>query len=111
MGLIARGVEESGIPTVLLGSCLDIMKQLTAPRTVFLDYPLGRQCGPPNDKEQQLRILKDSLSLLETAEKPGQLLELPYKWKEPFDWDSYNRDVDQMIKEEGIVPQDWKKDG
>ncbi len=108
MGLIARGVEEAGIPTVYLGSCLDMMKQLMAPRTVFLDFPLGRQCGRPHERELQMNILKDTLTFLETAEKPGQILELPYKWDEPFDWDGYHRDVAQMIEEEGIPPQDWK---
>jgi len=108
VGLIARGVEEAGIPTVLLGSCLDMMKQLMAPRTVFLDFPLGRQCGPPHERGLQMSILRDSLALLETAEKPGQLLELPYDWGEPFDWESYNQDVAQMIQDEGIPPQDWE---
>ncbi len=107
MGLIARGVEEAGIPTVLLGSCLDMMKQLMAPRTVFVDFPLGRQCGRPNDRELQIDILKDTLAFLEKVENPGQVLELPYEWGEPFDWESYNRDVAQMIQEEGIPPQDW----
>ena len=111
MGLIARGVEEAGIPTVLLGSCLDMMKQLMAPRTVFLDFPLGRQCGRPFDRALQMGILKDTLAFLESAEKPGQVLELPYMWDKPFDWESYHRDVDQMIQEEGIPPQDWKTKG
>ncbi|MBW2092865.1 MAG: hypothetical protein JRI34_12190 [Deltaproteobacteria bacterium] len=108
MGLIARGVEEAGIPTVYLGSCLDIMNQLKAPRMVFVDFPLGRQCGKPNDRELQMNILKDTLNFLETAKIPGQMLELPYKWGEPFDWEGFRRDVAQMIQEEGIPPQDWK---
>ena len=108
MGLIARGVEEAGIPTVYLGSCLDMMEQLKAPRMVFLDFPLGRQCGKPNDPELQKNILKDTLSFLETVPKPGQMLELPYEWGEPFDWESYGRDVTEMIQEEGVPPQDWK---
>lgn len=108
MGLLARGVEEAGIPTVLLGSCLDMMKQLMAPRTVFLDFPLGRQCGRPNDRELQMVILRDTLAFLEKVEEPGQVLELPHEWGEPFDWESYSRAVAQMIQEEGIPLQDWK---
>lgn len=108
MGLIARGVEAAGIPTVLLGSCLDMMKQLMAPRTVFLDFPLGCQCGRPNDRELQMGILRDVLAFLEKAYAPGQVLELPYLWDRPFDWESYNRDVAEMIQEEGIPSQDWK---
>jgi len=111
VGLIARGLEEAGLPTVLLGSCLDMMAQLMAPRTVFLDFPLGRQCGSPDNRMQQIGILKASLSLFETAEAPGEILVLPYEWHQPFSWESYNRDVAEMIQEEGTPPQDWKKDG
>ena len=108
MGLIARGVEEAGISTVYLGSCQDVMEQLKAPRMVFVDFPLGRQCGKPNDRELQMNILKDTLNFLETAQTPGQMLELPYKWSEPFDWESYSRDMAQMIQEEDIPLQDWE---
>ena len=108
MGLLARGVEEAGIPTVVLGSCLDIMREIMAPRMVFLGFPLGRQCGRPNDRELQLSILRDSLAFLSEAGGPGQMLELPYRWGEPFDWESYFADVDEMIREEGIALQDWK---
>lgn len=107
MGLIARGVEEAGIPTVFLGSCLDMMKQVMAPRTVFLDFPLGRQCGPPHDRETQVAVLRDTLCFLEGAATPGQVLELPYEWPTPFDWESYSNDVAEMIREEGIPAQDW----
>jgi D-proline reductase (dithiol) PrdB len=107
VGLIARGVEEAGIPTVYLGSCRDMMKQLMAPRMVFLDFPLGRQCGKPNNIELQMNILKRTFTFLETALEPGLVLDLPFKWDEPFDWDGYHRDVAQMIEEENIPPQNW----
>ncbi|MBW1708889.1 MAG: hypothetical protein JRG97_02185 [Deltaproteobacteria bacterium] len=108
MGLIARGVEEAGITTVYLGSCLDIMDLVKAPRMVFVDFPLGRQCGKPNDVKFQMNIIKDTLKVLETAQTPGQMVELPYEWGELFDWESFRRDVAQMIQEEGIPSQDWK---
>ena len=111
MGLIARGIEEAGLPTVFLGSCLDMMTQLMAPRTAFLDFPLGRQCGSPGNRLQQIGILKASLSLFETAEAPGEIRVLPFEWHRPFSWESYSNDVADMIREEGIPPQDWKKDG
>ena len=88
-----------------------MMKQLMAPRTVFLDFPLGRQCDRPNDREQQMGILKDAPAFLEKADTPGQVLELPYTWDKPFSWESYNKDVAEMIQEEDIPPQDWKPKG
>jgi D-proline reductase (dithiol) PrdB len=107
VGLIARSVEELGISTVYLGSCRDIMAQVKAPRNVFLDFPLGRQCGKAQDVDLQTRILKDTLNVLATAKVPGEVVDLPYHWGEPFDWKSYRRDVEQMLKEEGQETQNW----
>jgi D-proline reductase (dithiol) PrdB len=107
VGLIARSIEEAGIPTVFLGSCRDIMTRVKAPRNAFLDFPLGRQCGKAQDVDLQNRILKDTLNVLATATVPGEIVDLPYHWGEPFDWESYRRDVEEMIKEEGLDAQDW----
>ena len=107
MGLIARAIEQAGIPTVYLGSCRDIMAQVRAPRSVFLDYPLGRQCGRPGDREEQTRILRGTLTVLETAGAPGTLADLPYSWPRRFDWQSYWKDVEDMLHEEGQTKQEW----
>ncbi len=107
MGLIARSIEELGIPTVYLGSCRDIMVLVKAPRSVFLDFPLGRQCGKPHNTELQTRILKDTLNVLTTAAIPGAVVDLPYRWGRPFDWKSYKREVDVMLVEEGQPSQEW----
>lgn len=107
MGLIARSIEELGIPTVYLGSCRDIMALVKAPRNAFVDFPLGRQCGKAKDAALQARILTDTLGLLVTAREPGAIADLPYRWGEPFDWVSYKHEMEQMLKEEGQPPQDW----
>ena len=111
MGLIARGIEEGGIPTVYLGSCRDMMALVRAPRSVFVDFPLGRQCGRPNVIDEQISILKDTLQVLVTARNPGQLVDLPYKWDKPFGWFEYVRGWNEMMKEEGIPPQEWIRKG
>jgi hypothetical protein len=101
-------MEEAGISTVYLGSCRDIMAQVKAPRSAFLDFPLGHTCGRAKDAELQRRILKDALMLLSTARTPGTLVRLDYDWGEPFDWNTYLRDVQAMLDEEGQKKQDWK---
>jgi hypothetical protein len=107
VGLIARTIEEAGIPTVYLGSCRDIMAQVKAPRSVFLDFPLGRQCGRAQDVDLQVNILKDTLNVLATATVPGEIVDLPYQWGEPFDWENYRRDMEEMLQEEGGEGQEW----
>ncbi len=101
MGLIARGIEEGGIPTAYIGSCRDMMELVKPPRAVFVDFPLGRQCGKPNDALLQMNILKDALQILTTLQDPGQLLDLPYEWGKPFSWASFERDIADMLNEEG----------
>jgi len=101
-------MEEEGIPTIYLGSCRDMMERVRAPRSAFIDFPLGHQCGKPNDADLQSHILKDALRVLETAQKPGTLVDLDYQWDESFDWESYQSDIKTMQEEENIQPQKWE---
>jgi len=101
-------MEEGGIPTVYIGSCRDMMGMVKPPRAVFVDFPLGRQCGRPNDQELQLSILKDALKVLVEAKTPGTIVDLPYQWGEPFDWETYQRGVQEMIQQGGSPIQMWK---
>jgi hypothetical protein len=45
---------------------------------------------------------------LAEATQPGDFLDLPYEWHEPFDWACYLRDVEEMVNTEGKPIQDWK---
>ena len=82
--------------------------RLQAPRSVFIDFPLGHQCGKPHDTDMQISILKDTLDVLVKAATPGELVDLPYEWDSPFDWVSYRKDMEEMLNEEGGAGQDWK---
>jgi hypothetical protein len=101
-------MEEEGIPTIYLGSCRDMMARVKAPRNAFIDFPLGHQCGKPNDVDLQSRILKDALHVLETAREQGTLVDLDYQWDRPFNWESHQSDLKTMQEEENIQPQSWK---
>jgi hypothetical protein len=41
-----------------------MMAQVKAPRNVFINFPLGHQCGKPDDPQLQEQILKDALNYL-----------------------------------------------
>jgi hypothetical protein len=79
---MARTIEEAGIPTVSLSSALDITTLVKPPRAVFVNYPLGNQCGKPFDRENQRVVLLAALRCLETSTVPGRLLQLPFRWRE-----------------------------
>jgi D-proline reductase (dithiol) PrdB len=84
VGLVARVVEEAGVPTVVVSTGRDLSAQVKAPRTVFVNFPMGNPFGRPFDAVQQRAILLDALQALESVEVGGELLVLPYEWGEEF---------------------------
>jgi len=51
------------------------------PRTAFVQFPFGSPVGEPGNIEQQHAVITDALQFLATAEEPGAILDLPYKWR------------------------------
>ncbi len=93
MSLVARHLEASGIPTVIIGSALDIVEHCGVPRFVFSDFPLGNPCGHPWDKDMQTATVRLALRVLETAAGPRTTVRSPFEWKpEDPEWrERYNR--------------------
>ena len=85
MGLVARVVEEAGIPTVVVSTGRDLSAQVKAPRTVFVNFPMGNPFGRPFDTIQQRAILLDVFHALERVQEGGASIDLPYEWGEDFD--------------------------
>ena len=80
VGLVARVFEREGISTVTLTSALDVTERVRPPRSAFLNFPLGNQAGPPGRPDLRREIVKRALALLESANKPGEIVELPFEW-------------------------------
>ena len=86
MSLVARVLEAGGISTVTYTNARDIAASAGNPRQVFLNYPLGNSAGRPNDPENQRSVLRAGLKLLEDAESPGIIVDLPYTWSDSGEW-------------------------
>ena len=86
MSLVARHLEASGIPTVIIGSARDIVEQCGVPRFVFTDFPLGNPCGKPYDAAMQHAVLGLAIDLLESARHPRTTLQAPFQWDSTGDW-------------------------
>ncbi len=84
MGLVARVVEESGIPTVTVSTGRDITALVRPPRSLFVNFPMGNTFGRAGDHAMQTNILRAALDLAITAEQPGILVDLPQQWDEEF---------------------------
>ncbi len=80
MGLVARVVEEAGIPTVVVSTGRDLSANVRAPRTIFVNFPMGNPFGRPRDRTQQRAILVDALCALESVRDGGAVIDLPYDW-------------------------------
>ena len=92
VSLIARHLEANGIPTVVIGSALDIVEHCGVPRFVFTDFPLGNPTGLPGQATMQHAIVALALTLLETATAPRTTATAPYTWNGDPAWRSvYNR--------------------
>jgi hypothetical protein len=84
-----------------------MMELVKPPRSAFLDFPLGHPCGKPHNEQLQRQILKDTLNYLVQAKTPGEMVDLPYEWDEAFSWETYERDLESMIREEGGESKGW----
>jgi hypothetical protein len=86
LALVARHLEENGIPTVVMGAAKDIVEQVGVPRFLFSDFPLGNAAGRPNDSASQDLTLSLALDLLEQATAPRTIVQSPLRWKGKPDW-------------------------
>ena len=69
-----------------MSSAWSITQSVDPPRAAFLDFPLGHTAGKANQPELQDEILRRSLRLFETVERPGHIEWLPYEWADDEEW-------------------------
>ncbi|MGD9601869.1 MAG: hypothetical protein AB7O21_15445 [Gammaproteobacteria bacterium] len=80
VSLIARHLEANGIPTLCLGSALDILQAGRPPRAAFVDYPLGHSAGKPFDPADQAAVVRSALAGFASLTAPGGIVQLPNHW-------------------------------
>ena len=78
MGLIQRIIEEQGISTVSISLNLAITKKVKPPRALYPGFGLGHPMGQAHDRQTQIQVLRDSLSLLEMELEPGSVVVRSY---------------------------------
>jgi hypothetical protein len=90
--LLARYLEEAGIPTVVMGAAKDIVEYCGVPRFLFSDFPLGNAAARPNDPASQDLNFELALRLFESAPAPRTTVQSPLVWAQDPTWklDYYN---------------------
>ncbi len=82
MSLVARHLEANGIPTVIIGSALDVVEHCGVPRFLFTDFPLGNPCGLPWERDMQKAIVREALGLFDQADGPRATVRSPFRWRD-----------------------------
>lgn len=80
--------EAAGIATVCVSTGRDLTAQVKPPRSVFVNFPMGNAFGKSFDRDMQLAVLRAALELAVTATEGGVLVDLPYVWPEPFQFNT-----------------------
>jgi hypothetical protein len=102
-GVLARAVEQLGVPTTSLTTLRRQAEALSPPRATFLDFPLGCPAGRPRRPEQQRAIVRAALETGASvrADTPWALHLLPFQWDESGDrsWESLVADLYRVDNE------------
>ena len=75
-------MEEKEFTTVALTPTPEFHRAVGIPRSAAIEYPYGRPVGQVGDTNGQRQVLTDTLSVLENAQKPGEIHHLSYTWPE-----------------------------
>lgn len=81
VGLIQNIIEQHGISTVSISTKPEITLGVRVPRGGYIRFPLGNPFGQAFEQDLQKQVLIDLLSILEQAEEPASVYELPYRWR------------------------------
>jgi D-proline reductase (dithiol) PrdB len=100
ISLVARHLEENGIPTVVAGCAKDIVEHCGVPRLSFSDFPLGNAAGRPDDVASQAFTLEFALRILEAAPAARTTVQSPLRWSDDASWKLDYSNVDRIAPEE-----------
>ena len=84
MPVLARWIEESGIPTVVVTMMPAVAEERRAPRIVGVEFPFGHSFGMPGDKAMQRRLLELALRVLAGASAFGTRVDADIEWPVPL---------------------------
>ncbi|MGD8457316.1 MAG: hypothetical protein PVF83_13125 [Anaerolineales bacterium] len=83
--MLARTLEAEGLSTVLVTNMPFWSEKIGTPRTLAVEFPFGHPLGAQGDAAQQMRIIREVLQVLETADKPGITMHSAEVWPEPLE--------------------------
>jgi len=98
--LLARYLEEAGIPTVIMGAAKDIVEYCGVPRLLFSDFPLGNAAALPDNEQSQDSNFELALRLLEVAPSARTTVQSPLVWDSDPSWKLDYSNLDRLSPQE-----------
>jgi len=68
--VLAHFFESYGFSTVLVGFVKEHIQAIKPPRALWLNFPMGRPLGKPNDAEYQKKVIRSAFSLFDSSSGP-----------------------------------------
>jgi hypothetical protein len=81
--VLARTLEVAGLSTILVTQMPFWAEKTGVPRTLAVEFPFGHILGQPGDSGQQMRIIRQALEVLASAEEPGTIVHSEEAWPVP----------------------------
>ena len=83
MPVLARTLEATGLSTVVVTPMPFWAERVGVPRTLAVEFPFGHTLGQSHDAAQQMRVIRQALAVLETAQAPGTIIHSSETWPVP----------------------------
>lgn len=80
MPVLARTLEEAGIPTILVTMMPYWAERLGAPRTLAVEFPFGHTLGPVHRTDLQRSVILEALHVLDGTEQVGMIVNSQARW-------------------------------
>ena len=68
--MLAHFFESFGLSTVLVGFVKEHIEAIKPPRSLWLDFPMGRPLGKPKDPDYQKKIIRAAFDLFNEPSGP-----------------------------------------
>lgn len=83
MPVLARTVENLGIPTVTVTMNPELAQKSRLSRVVGVEFPYGHSFGTPHNDELMMTVARAALQALEEAGEPGYRIDVDARWPVP----------------------------
>ena len=70
MSVLAHYFESAGFATVMVGFVREHIEAIRPPRALWLDFPMGRPMGKPNDPAYQMKVIRAAFELFDASSGP-----------------------------------------